>query len=65
MTTTLGVAVLVAYLLAIPLLLKLVARNGRPGLLRRSGHIEAAMLIHIAMLLAGGVLVLGGLTGEF
>ncbi len=65
METTAGAVLLALYVVGIPLLLRLVARNGRPGLLRASGHIEVAMLVHIAMLLTGGVLVLLGLgVGE-
>ena len=65
METTLGAVLLVAYVLAIPLLLKLISRPGRPGPLRRSGHIETVMLLHIATLLTGVVLVLLGLgVGE-
>ncbi|BBK40796.1 hypothetical protein STVA_08160 [Allostella vacuolata] len=65
METTLGGILLVAYLLAIPLMLKVISRPGRPGPLKRSGHIEAVMLLHIATLLTGVVLVLLGLgVGE-
>lgn len=61
METTIGAALLVLYLVTIPVLLRIVPRNGRPGLLTRNGQIELAMLAHIALLLAGGILVLLGL----
>ena len=64
METTLGAVLLVAYLLGIPLLWKAVARKGHPGLLRRNFHIEVAMLLHIAILLAGVVLIFLGLFDE-
>ncbi len=65
METTAGAVLLALYVAGIPLLLRLVARNGRPGVLRSHGQIEVAMLVHIAMLLTGGVLLLLGLgVGE-
>ena len=64
METTLGGILLAAYLLGIPLLWKVIARKGHPGLLRNAFQIETAMLAHIALLLAAVVLLLMGL-GDF
>lgn len=61
METTAGIALIVLYVATIPLLWRAVPRAGRPGLLRRDGLVEAAMLAHIATLLTGGVLILLGL----
>lgn len=65
METTIGIIVLIAYVLGLPLLWKIVDRRGHPGILRSNGAIEAAMIVHIGMLLTGITLILLGLHDEF
>ncbi|MGE0725785.1 MAG: hypothetical protein AB7O45_15505 [Alphaproteobacteria bacterium] len=65
METTAGLAILVAWVLGLPVLWKTIARKGHSGVLRSNAAIEAAMIAHIALLLTGITLVLLGLHDEF
>lgn len=65
METTLGGVMIALYLVGLGVLWKVVERKGHPGLLRTNGAIEAAMIVHIAILLVGITLVLLGLHDEF
>jgi hypothetical protein len=62
METTIGVALLALYLVLVPVLFRLVRSPAGPAWCRTGLPAEALMLTHIALLVAGVILVVLGLT---
>jgi hypothetical protein len=62
METTVGVALLALYLLLLPVLYRLVRSPKGPAWCRTGLTAEALMLTHIAVLIAGVIMVVLGLT---